>query len=188
MRRDTNTSPRAAASNDPFGEPTEAAAADWSATRERMQKRARRMNRLNVPMRVLLRLPFDTVLSRQLMLVDYRGVKSGRLYRQPVSYVTDGDVLLTPGGGRWKTNLRAGQQYPLRLRGRKVRATVELVRDIDEVESLLVLMATRNRRLARFVPCVNSDGTVERVGLTAALQHGFCIVKWTTDRPVSPRG
>lgn len=43
------------------------------------------------------------------MLVSFRGRKSGKAYQQPVSYVPDGDTLLTPGGGKWKVNLLEGQ-------------------------------------------------------------------------------
>ena len=60
------------------------------------------MNAINVPMRFLLRLPFDTPFSSQLMVRSLSGRKSGRLYRQPVSFVRDGETLLTPGGG-WVT-------------------------------------------------------------------------------------
>ena len=66
----------------------------------RPARQARIMRAVNVPMRVILGLPFPTPLSANLMLVAYTGVKSGRAYLQPVSYARDGDTLLTPGGGR----------------------------------------------------------------------------------------
>ena len=71
-----------------------------AATPERMERRARRMKRANVPMRAVLALPFKTPLSKRLMLVFHTGRKTGRSYRQPVSYVHDADTLLTAGGGR----------------------------------------------------------------------------------------
>src|ERR1700685_2572148 len=73
---------------------------------------------LNVPMRFALGLPFPTPVGRRLMLVYLTGRKTGRQYRQPVSYVRHGDVLLTPGGGRWKLNLVEGGTTRLRVRGR----------------------------------------------------------------------
>src|SRR6266498_1607136 len=111
---------------------------------------ARVMGILNVPMRVLLRLPFPTPLSRRLMLVSFTGRKSGKAYRQPVSYVQQGDTLLTPGGGRWKSNLRDGQPVRIRLRGRDVLARPELIKDPDEIERLLAVMAARNSRVNAF--------------------------------------
>jgi hypothetical protein len=71
------------------------------------------MRVVNVPMRRLLRLPFRTPLSRRLMLLTFTGRKTGRVYRQPVSYAPDGDTLLTPAGGRWKLNLREGEAMAL---------------------------------------------------------------------------
>jgi hypothetical protein len=63
------------------------------------------MRLVNLPMRRILALPFPTPLGKRLMLAYLTGRSSGKSYRQPVSYVKDGDSLLTPGGGNWKLNL-----------------------------------------------------------------------------------
>jgi hypothetical protein len=143
-----------------------------------LERRARRMRRANVVMRRVLALPFPTPLSGQLMLLDYRGRRSGRRYRQPVSYVRDGTTLLSPGGGRWTLNLTGGETIRVRLRGRDEWARPELVRDADEVSGLLQVMIERNSRLSSFVPFVERDGRIDRTKLEAALSHGFCIVRW----------
>ncbi len=148
---------------------------------QRLRQRARLMRIGNVPMRWLLALPFPTPLSRSLMLLSYTGRKTGRAYRQPVSYVRDGDDLLTPGGGRWKLNLREDETITIRLRGHDVPATPEFVRDPSEVERLLRAMMSVNRRLASFVPFVGSDQQIDRVRLQTAVDHGFSIVRWHVD-------
>jgi deazaflavin-dependent oxidoreductase (nitroreductase family) len=142
------------------------------------QRLARRMRRVNVPMRLVLGLPFPTPLGGQLMLVYLTGRKTGRPYRQPVSYVHDGDVLLTPGGGKWTLNLRAGDPVMVRLRGRDVTTWPELVRDVDEVDGLLRQMMSQNQRLTSFVPFIDSDGVIDKAKMQTALEHGFCIVRW----------
>lgn len=144
----------------------------------RLERRARRMKRVNVPMRFVLGLPFPTPLSNRLMLVYYTGRKTGRAYRQPVSYVRDDDILLTPGGGKWKLNLRAGEPVMIRLRGRDMQAWPDLVRDAAEVDDLLHHMLARNPRLTSFVPFIGRDGTIDRAGLENALTHGFAVVRW----------
>jgi hypothetical protein len=136
------------------------------------------MNMVNRPMRVALRLPFRTPLSSRLMLVRLVGRKTGRIYLQPVSYLRQGETLLTPGGGRWKRNLREGEPVTLRVAGRVVQAQPELVRDADEVEQLVGLMVQSNRRLASFVPFVEPDGSIDRETLQTALGYGFCVVRW----------
>ena len=90
-----------------------------------MRRRARTMRAVNVPMRAVLGLPFPTPLSANLMLISYTGRKSGKAYRQPVSYARDGETLLTPGGGRWTLNLTDGERprpVRIRLRGRDLPA------------------------------------------------------------------
>jgi hypothetical protein len=148
-------------------------------TQANLRRRARTMRAVNVPMRAVLSLPFATPLSRNLMLACYTGRKSGKSYRQPVSYVRDGDVLLTPGGGRWTVNLAGGRAARIRLRGHDTAARPELVTDPAELERLLGVIAEKNPRAARFIPIPRRpDGHLEPEALGAALRHGFCIVRW----------
>jgi hypothetical protein len=139
------------------------------------------MRWVNVPMRFLLGLPFRTPLSSRLMLLFFTGRKTGRHYRQPVSYVRDGDTLLTPGGGKWKLNLLEGEPVSVRLRGRDVPVRPEFIRDADEVERVLRFMMARNPRLTSFVPFVERDGSIDPAKLETALAHGFAIIRWHLD-------
>jgi deazaflavin-dependent oxidoreductase (nitroreductase family) len=144
------------------------------------------MKRINVPMRLVLGLPFNTPLGGRLMLLRHTGRRTGRTYRQPISYVPDGDTLLTPGGGRWKLNLREGEPVTLHLRGRDITATPEFIPEAAEVERLLRHMIARNPRMTAFVPFVGRDGTIEPAQLENALSHGFCIVRWHLDPATRP--
>ena len=144
-----------------------------------MRRRARIMRAVNVPMRAVLSLPFPTPLSGNLMLISYTGRKTGKEYRQPVSYARDGEALLTPGGGRWTLNLGGGRPVRVRLRGRDLPARAELVTDPAEVERLLGVITRENPRAARFIPIPRRpDGRLEPEALDAALRHGFSIVRW----------
>ena len=154
--------------------PDEAAAAG--------RRQARIMKAVNVPMRAVLRLPFATPLSANLMLISYTGVKSGKSYLQPVSYARDGEMLLTPGGGRWTLNLKNGRRVRLRLRGRDVPAHADLVADPAEVERLLGVIAVGNPRAMRYLPIPrDGDGRLDPGALAAAIGHGFRIVRWHLD-------
>jgi hypothetical protein len=155
-------------------------------SRQEQQRRARRMRALNVFMRPLLSLPFRTPVSRQLMLVEITGRKSGRIYKQPVSFVRDGDALLTPGGGNWKLNLREDRTNRLHLDGKWLEARPELVKDADTVTGLLSRMHAASPGTARFIPVLNRDGSVDRPTLERALAHGFLIVRWQPDGGLRP--
>lgn len=149
-----------------------------------MRRRARIMRAVNVPMRAVLSLPFATPLSGNLMLISYAGRKTGKAYRQPVSYVRDGDTLLTPGGGRWTRNLAGERRRPvrIRLRGRDLAARADLVTDPVQVERLLGVITRENPRAARFIPITRRpDGRLEPDALAAALRHGFAVVRWHVD-------
>ena len=145
---------------------------------------------VNVPMRAILGLPFPTPLGNRLMLLHVTGRVTGKHYRQPVSYVREADALLTPGGGRWTRNLRDTEPVRIRLRGRDVSAEPELIRDHGEVQRLLALMAADNPRLKKFIPIPTTpSGQLDPSALAAAIDHGFCIVRWhlPAARPPQPR-
>src|SRR6266705_5945869 len=135
----------------------------------RIQQRVFRV--LNVPMRIVLGLPFATPMSGRLMLVYLTGRKTGKSYRQPVSYARDGDVLLTPGGGNWKLNLRSGRPEHLRLRGRDVLARPEIVDDPGDIERLLAVMTAANPMAGRFVAIPKGpDSSLDPARLHAAVR------------------
>jgi deazaflavin-dependent oxidoreductase (nitroreductase family) len=140
---------------------------------------ARAFQVINVPMRAMLGLPFATPPGRNLMLAFVIGRKTGKTYRQPVSYVRDGDTLLTPGGGNWKRNLVSDVPVRLRVRGKDLAATPELIDEPDEVDRLLGVMLAGNPRAAAFIGIPRSgDGHFDRQGLERAVQYGFRIVRW----------
>ena len=151
----------------------------------RMRRQAMAMRMLNVPMRRILGLPFRTPLSKNLMLLYLTGRRTGKSYRQPVSYVRHGDgTLLTPGGGKWKLNLEPGRPEKIRLGGHDVLARPDLVADIDEIDRLLGFITTANPRAAGFIPISrHDDGHFDRAGLANAVSHGFRIVQWHLGQP-----
>jgi hypothetical protein len=143
----------------------------------RMQARLFRI--VNVPMRAVLGLPVPTPLGRSLMLASIVGRRTGRLYRQPVSYVRDGSTLLTPGGGRWKLNLADGRPVRIRVRGHDLMVTPELVSDVSEVRRLLAVIANGNARAAAFTGIKRGeDGQFEMAGVERAVGYGFRVVRW----------
>jgi hypothetical protein len=144
------------------------------------------MRVVNVPMRVVLALPFATPLSRRLMLITFAGRKTGKTYRQPLSYVEHDGALLTPGGGNWKLNLSPGEPVRMRLRGRDVTARPDFIADPDQVERLLAVMTAANPRVRSFVGIPqDADGHLDRDRLQAALRYGFRVVRWHLDPPTS---
>lgn len=77
---------------------------------------------LNPIVKTLLRSPFHGMLSRNTLILHYTGVKSGRAYALPVSYLREGNdaFCFTGRSNRWWRNLKNGRSVRLTLRGRRV--------------------------------------------------------------------
>jgi hypothetical protein len=145
----------------------------------RMRRQARIMNVANVVMRRVLSLPFPTPLSGRLMLLTVTGRRTGKVYRQPISYVRTGETLLTPGGGRWTLNLETGRPVSLCLRGKSQPAIPTIIDEIDEVERLLTIIVATNPTATKFMPIsVDTQGRPDHDTLKLAISHGFRIVSW----------
>ena len=93
----------------------------------------------------LLRSPFHTLISGNMMLITVRGRRSGRALTTPVNYVRHEEELLVVSfrGRTWWRNLRGGAPVELLLAGkqREVVASVaetdsEVVRGLAEVVGL----------------------------------------------------
>ncbi len=151
----------------------------------RMRRQAMAMRIVNAPMRRLLALPFSTPLSKRLMLLYLTGRRTGRSYRQPVSYVNHDGTLLTPGGGKWTLNLQPDHPERIRLKGRDVKARPELIDDLDTIDTSLMIMTAANPRTASFIPIPRQeDGHFDRDALANAVSQGFRIVRWRLEPTV----
>ncbi|TAN29651.1 MAG: DUF385 domain-containing protein [Actinomycetota bacterium] len=140
---------------------------------------------VNIPMRRVLGLPFATPLGSRLMLLFLTGRKTGKAYRQPVSYVRDGSTLLTPGGGKWKLNLVEGKPVRIRLRGHDVYALPEIVSDLGEIERLLGIIVASNPRATSFIGISrDSSGRFDPAKLGTAVQFGFRVIRWHLDQSI----
>jgi hypothetical protein len=138
---------------------------------------------LNPIMRFLLRLPWRTPMHDRLLLLSFTARKTGKRYSIPISYMQDIDgSLLAPGGGAWKWNLGEGREVSVLLRGQTRRASIEIIRDLSEIERLLPAMAASNPRVETFtgVP-IDPDGQPNPERLRAALDDGFTIVRLRLD-------
>jgi hypothetical protein len=76
---------------------------------------------INPMMRMLLRSPLHFVQSKSLMLITFKGRKSGRLFTTPVRYVRVGDKVrcFTSVENLWWRNLRGGAAVSLRIEGKE---------------------------------------------------------------------
>lgn len=106
----------------------------------------------NPVFRWLLRSPAHPLASFALVLVTYRGQRSGREYTIPVAYARDGGALVavTPKSETvWWTNFREPAACTVRLQGTREPAIGAVVTDDADRADLLEAYAEQRRLLGR---------------------------------------
>lgn len=72
---------------------------------------------INAFMKLLLNSPMHALVSKEIMLLEFEGRKSGRLIQTPVSYIISGNEVrcFTTKDGGWWYSFRHSQTKPLRV-------------------------------------------------------------------------
>ena len=105
------------------------------------------MNKIVNPfMKLILRSPLHGWMSAAVLLITYRGRKSGKKYTLPVQYVQDGEhIYIVPGFAEKKTwwrNLKGGADVQVTLKGQtKPGRGILLERGTDANEIVKALEA-----------------------------------------------
>jgi deazaflavin-dependent oxidoreductase (nitroreductase family) len=90
----------------------------------------RALRRTNPLVLQLLASPLHGLASRDILALEVRGRKTGRLYRLPLSYVRSGDDLYCctrPEVAGWWKNLAPERPVEIVLRGKRLRARAEVL-------------------------------------------------------------
>lgn len=87
----------------------------------------------NPVLKWLLRSPFHRRVSKEIGLLTFTGRKSGKRFTTPVGYHRmDGKLIVFTDSGWWR-NLTKGAPATLRVEGREVPVTAEVIKDKDEM-------------------------------------------------------
>jgi hypothetical protein len=109
------------------------------------------MGAANPFIRSLLGSRFAGPMGRALVLLRFRGRRTGRTFTTPVGYVREGDrvVIVTSPAYRWWRNVDGGADVELRLDGRWRRGRAELLRPDDPGydESVALQVRVRGPRM-----------------------------------------
>ena len=104
---------------------------------------------VNPTMAALLRSPFHRLLSNSLMLLTFKGRRSGKTYTIPVGYIEQGNQLYIFSHAPWWRNL-PGEQVTVLLRGKTRRGSVRRLEDKHEVAAMVrTSIAQRGETMAQ---------------------------------------
>jgi deazaflavin-dependent oxidoreductase (nitroreductase family) len=85
----------------------------------------------NPAVKLLLRSPLHGLISGGVLLLSYKGRKTGKSYHVPLSYVKDEEdlLILTFKRRTWWRNLKGGAPVSVRYKGQDRKAVAEPVED-----------------------------------------------------------
>ena len=99
----------------------------------------------------LIRSPFHSFVSKSMMVMTFKGAKSGKTFSTPMNYIEDGEGLWTVSWRerKWWRNLRGGAPVTLRLRGKDVPAQAQTIEGETEVAEGLEIIFQKAPSLAK---------------------------------------
>ncbi|MFD1529115.1 hypothetical protein [Pseudonocardia aurantiaca] len=126
----------------------------------------------------ILSSPLHPLLSRRRMVLTFTGRRTGTRYPTPVNYLRRGRELLTTTSGSWARSLDGGAPVELRLRGQRVLADAETVRDPDAVAEALTALVRDHPPYGRWANVrVGADGEPDAADVAAEVARGRALIR-----------
>jgi hypothetical protein len=126
----------------------------------------------------ILSSPLHGLLSGKRLVLGFTGRRSGTRYATPVNYLQRDRELLITTDSRWWHNLDGGAPVELRLRGRRVLATAEAVRDQALAPEALTALVRDHPPYGRWAHLrVGHDGTPDPADVRAEVARGRVLVR-----------
>jgi hypothetical protein len=88
--------------------------------------------------------------SEMMMVLTFRGRRSGQSYSFPIGYMRDGNTLISYSPFSWWRNLRGGVPVTVVLQGRTLNGTADVCTDTDQIEAGMAVYLRHNPGDAKF--------------------------------------
>jgi deazaflavin-dependent oxidoreductase (nitroreductase family) len=132
----------------------------------------------NLVLKRLLWSPLHHLGSKRLLLLTFRGRKTGKAFTTPVSYVQVGETVLIGTERAWKENLRGGVRVGLWLRGERRMGRAEVLDDEAGMRECYREMLANNPGYGRFIGVtLNEDGQPDPDAVRRARDQGLVVVR-----------
>lgn len=92
-------------------------------------------NLINPIIKLLLRSPLHSLISKNTMIIEYVGHKSGRVLSTPVSYVKKGNTIFSFADTThlWWKNLKVNGGVKLTIEGEVHKGNAQIIENQDEI-------------------------------------------------------
>lgn len=91
---------------------------------------------INFTMKLLLRSPLHLFVSSHILLITFKGRKSGRSFTTPVRYLRDGSTvrLFSSPQANWWKNLRGGADVSVTIKGDELQCRATILETDDDTK------------------------------------------------------
>ena len=133
--------------------------------------------------------PLHFFVSKNMMLITYTGRKSGLQYTTPVNYFPaqdeQGEYLATTSMAEriWWRNLRGGAPGPVRVKGRDLQASAQVIEDAQGVAQGMYQFLSHSPGVARYFKVeLDENGGPDREDI-AKYALGKVLIKTRLEKP-----
>ena len=134
---------------------------------------------INPTMSLLLRSPLHGFWSKSLMLITFKGRKSGKSFTTPVRYIQNNGVIrcFTSSQNQWWRNFRDGAEVVLRVEGKDARYTAHAIENQpEEIRNWLVIYLGEFPQDAEYHDIrLNKDKTLVAEDLERATHNAIVV-------------
>ena len=92
---------------------------------------------INPVIKLILRSPLHRLLSHAMMILNFKGRKSGKTISVPVGYTRRGNSLVVFTFGNWWKNLQNNAEVSIRLQGKDIKGRANIVNDLYTVGEMV---------------------------------------------------
>ena len=134
---------------------------------------------INPTMSLLLRSPLHGLCSKSLMLITFKGRKSGKSFTTPVRYIQTNDVIrcFTSSQNQWWRNFRDGAEVVLRIEGKDSSyKALAIENQPEEIRNWLVVYLGHFPQDAAYHDIkLNKDKTLVKEDLERATHNAIVV-------------
>ena len=134
---------------------------------------------INPTMSLLLRSPIHSLWSKSLMLITFKGRKSGKSFTTPVRYKQDNDVIrcFSVSQNQWWRNFRDGAEVVLRVKGKDSSyKAIAIENQPEEIKKWLVIYLGKFPQDAAYQDIkLNKDKTLVEEDLERATHNAIVV-------------
>ena len=132
---------------------------------------------LNPVMETILKSPVHKVVSDGILIITFMGIKSGKEYSTPISYVMENGTVYCFTHAQWWRNLAQGAEVKVRLKGQDTAGFAQVeAEDIDQKTSAMRKMVIAKPQEAGFYNVTfDSDGEPMEAEVIKAAEEAVLI-------------